>query len=310
MRILITGGAGFVGSHLSERLLGHGHEVIAVDNYFTGSKANIEHLLANPRFELIRHDVTFPLYAEVDAIYNLASPASPVHYQHDPVQTTKTNVIGAINMLGLAKRLRVPILQASTSEVYGDPEVHPQPESYWGKVNPIGPRACYDEAKRVAETLFFDYHRQHGLAIRVARIFNTYGPRMAADDGRVVSNFIVQALKGEPLTIYGDGSQTRSFCYVDDLVSGLIALMENSSDEPGPINLGNPGEFTMLELASVVLELTGSTSPLEHRDLPEDDPKQRQPNIDKAKNSLGWEPTVPLREGLSKTIEYFQTALG
>lgn len=309
MRILITGGAGFVGSHLAEKLLDHGHEVIAVDNYFTGSKANIEHLLANPRFELIRHDVTFPLYVEVDAIYNLASPASPVHYQHDPVQTTKTNVMGAINMLGLAKRLRVPILQASTSEVYGDPEVHPQPESYWGKVNPIGPRACYDEAKRVAETLFFDYHRQHGLAIRVARIFNTYGPRMAADDGRVVSNFIVQALKGEPLTIYGDGSQTRSFCYVDDLVTGLIALMENSSDEPGPINLGNPSEFTMLELASVVLELTESSSPLEHRDLPADDPKQRQPNIDKAKNSLGWEPTVPLREGLSKTIEYFQTAL-
>ena len=299
-----------MGSHLSERLLGQGHDVIAVDNYFTGSKRNIEDLLANPRFELMRHDVTFPLYVEVDAIYNLASPASPVHYQHDPVQTTKTNVMGAINMLGLAKRLRVPILQASTSEVYGDPEVHPQPEEYWGKVNPIGPRACYDEAKRVAETLFFDYHRQHGLDIRVARIFNTYGPRMAADDGRVVSNFIVQALRGEPLTIYGDGSQTRSFCYVDDLVSGLIALMENASNDPGPINLGNPGEFTMRELASLVLEMTGSSSPIEHRDLPADDPKQRQPNIDKAKKVLGWEPSVPLREGLGKTIDYFRSQLG
>ena len=310
MRILITGGAGFVGSHLAERHLDQGHDVIAVDNYFTGSKRNIEQLLSNPRFELMRHDVTFPLYVEVDAIYNLASPASPVHYQHDPVQTTKTNVMGAINMLGLAKRLRVPILQASTSEVYGDPEVHPQPEDYWGKVNPIGPRACYDEAKRVAETLFFDYHRQHGLDIRVARIFNTYGPRMAADDGRVVSNFIVQALRGEPLTIYGDGSQTRSFCYVDDLVSGLIALMENSSNEPGPVNLGNPGEFTMLELASLVLDMTGSSSPIEHRDLPADDPKQRQPNIDKAKKVLGWEPSVPLRDGLKKTIDYFQSQLG
>lgn len=310
MRILITGGAGFVGSHLAERLLAAGNEVVVVDNYFTGSKDNVSHLLGNPRFELLRHDVTFPLYVEVDAIYNLASPASPIHYQHDPVQTTKTNVMGAINMLGLAKRLRVPILQASTSEVYGDPEVHPQTEDYWGKVNPIGPRACYDEAKRVAETLFFDYHRQHGLAIRVARIFNTYGPRMAADDGRVVSNFIVQALRGEPLTIYGDGSQTRSFCYVDDLVGGLIALMENTVDEVGPVNLGNPGEFTMLELAEKVLELTGSSSTIEHLPLPQDDPKQRQPDISRAKKSLNWEPTVPLNEGLVKTIEYFSKNLG
>jgi UDP-glucuronate decarboxylase len=310
MRILITGGAGFVGSHLAERLLAAGNEVVVVDNYFTGSKDNVAHLLGNPKFELLRHDVTFPLYVEVDAIYNLASPASPIHYQHDPVQTTKTNVMGAINMLGLAKRLRVPILQASTSEVYGDPEVHPQTEDYWGKVNPIGPRACYDEAKRVAETLFFDYHRQHGLAIRVARIFNTYGPRMAADDGRVVSNFIVQALRGEPLTIYGDGSQTRSFCYVDDLVGGLIALMENTAGEVGPVNLGNPGEFTMLELAEKVLELTGSSSTIEHLPLPQDDPKQRQPDISRAKKSLGWEPTVPLNEGLVKTIEYFQKTVG
>ena len=310
MRILITGGAGFVGSHLAERLLAAGNEVVVVDNYFTGSKDNVAQLLGNPRFELLRHDVTFPLYVEVDAIYNLASPASPIHYQHDPVQTTKTNVMGAINMLGLAKRLRVPILQASTSEVYGDPEVHPQTEDYWGKVNPIGPRACYDEAKRVAETLFFDYHRQHGLAIRVARIFNTYGPRMAADDGRVVSNFIVQALRGEPLTIYGDGSQTRSFCYVDDLVGGLIALMENTAGEVGPVNLGNPGEFTMLELAEKVLELTGSSSTVEHLPLPQDDPKQRQPDISRAKESLGWEPTVPLNEGLVKTIEYFQKTVG
>ena len=310
MRIVITGGAGFVGSHLAERLLAAGNEVVVVDNYFTGSKDNVAHLLGNPQFELLRHDVTFPLYVEVDAIYNLASPASPIHYQHDPVQTTKTNVMGAINMLGLAKRLRVPILQASTSEVYGDPEVHPQTEDYWGKVNPIGPRACYDEAKRVAETLFFDYHRQHGLAIRVARIFNTYGPRMAADDGRVVSNFIVQALRGEPLTIYGHGSQTRSFCYVDDLVGGLIALMENTAGEVGPVNLGNPGEFTMLELAEKVLELTGSSSTVEHLPLPQDDPKQRQPDISRAKKSLGWEPTIPLNEGLVKTIEYFQKTVG
>jgi UDP-glucuronate decarboxylase len=310
MRILITGGAGFVGSHLAERLLAAGNEVVVVDNYFTGSKDNVAQLLGNPRFELLRHDVTFPLYVEVDAIYNLASPASPIHYQHDPVQTTKTNVMGAINMLGLAKRLRVPILQASTSEVYGDPEVHPQTEDYWGKVNPIGPRACYDEAKRVAETLFFDYHRQHGLEIRVARIFNTYGPRMAADDGRVVSNFIVQALRGEPLTIYGDGSQTRSFCYVDDLVGGLVALMENTTGEVGPVNLGNPGEFTMLELAEKVLELTGSSSSIEHLPLPQDDPKQRQPDISRAKKSLSWAPTVPLGEGLVKTIEYFSRSLG
>ena len=299
-----------MGSHLGEKLLKQGHDIVVVDNYFTGSKRNIEHLMSDTRFEVIRHDVTFPLYVEVDAIYNLASPASPIHYQHDPVQTTKTNVMGAINMLGLAKRLRVPILQASTSEVYGDPEVHPQTESYWGKVNPIGPRACYDEAKRVAETLFFDYHRQHQLDIRVARIFNTYGPRMAADDGRVVSNFIVQALRGEPITIYGDGSQTRSFCYVDDLVVGLVALMNNEAGEPGPVNLGNPGEFTMLELAETILELTGSASAIEHRELPEDDPRQRQPDISKAKSLLGWEPTVALKEGLVNTIAYFDGVLG
>jgi len=310
MRILITGGAGFVGSHLGEKLLKQGHDIVVVDNYFTGSKRNIEHLMGDTRFEVIRHDVTFPLYVEVDAIYNLASPASPIHYQRDPVQTTKTNVMGAINMLGLAKRLRVPILQASTSEVYGDPEVHPQTEGYWGKVNPIGPRACYDEAKRVAETLFFDYYRQHQLDIRVARIFNTYGPRMAADDGRVVSNFIVQALRGEPITIYGDGSQTRSFCYVDDLVDGLVALMNNEAGEPGPVNLGNPGEFTMLELAETILELTGSASAIEHRELPEDDPRQRQPDISKAKSLLGWEPTVALKEGLVNTIAYFDGVLG
>ena len=310
MRILITGGAGFVGSHLGEKLLNEGHDIVVVDNYFTGSKRNIEHLMGDTRFEVIRHDVTFPLYVEVDAIYNLASPASPIHYQHDPVQTTKTNVMGAINMLGLAKRLRVPILQASTSEVYGDPEVHPQTEGYWGKVNPIGPRACYDEAKRVAETLFFDYYRQHQLDIRVARIFNTYGPRMAADDGRVVSNFIVQALRGEPITIYGDGSQTRSFCYVDDLVDGLVALMNNEAGEPGPVNLGNPGEFTMLELAETILELTGSASAIEYRELPEDDPRQRQPDISKAKSMLGWQPTVALKEGLVNTIAYFDGVLG
>ena len=309
MRILITGGAGFLGSHLSDRLIEKGHEVIVVDNFFTGSKKNIEHLIGNPRFELIRHDVTFPLFIEVDAIYNLASPASPVHYQRDPVQTIKTNVLGAVNMLGLAKRLKVPIFQASTSEVYGDPEIHPQPESYWGRVNTIGPRACYDEGKRAAETLFFDYQRQHGVKIRVARIFNTYGPRMAADDGRVVSNFIVQALKGEDITIYGDGSQTRSFCYADDLVAGFMKMMESDQPLLGPINLGNPGEFTMLELAQQVIEITGSKSQLKFMPLPQDDPKQRQPDITKAKAELGWEPKVQLREGLEKTISYFKTVV-
>lgn len=309
MRILITGGAGFLGSHLTDRLIEKGHEVIVVDNFFTGSKKNIEHLIGNPRFELIRHDVTFPLFIEVDAIYNLASPASPVHYQRDPVQTIKTNVIGAVNMLGLAKRLKVPIFQASTSEVYGDPEVHPQPESYWGRVNTIGPRACYDEGKRAAETLFFDYQRQHGVKIRVARIFNTYGPRMATDDGRVVSNFIVQALKGEDITIYGDGSQTRSFCYVDDLVAGFMKMMESDKPLLGPINLGNPGEFTMLELAQQVIEVTGSKSQLKFMPLPQDDPKQRQPDITKAKAELSWEPKVQLRQGLEKTISYFKTVV-
>lgn len=309
MRILITGGAGFLGSHLADRLIEKGNEVIVVDNFFTGSKRNVEHLIGNPRFELIRHDVTFPLFIEVDAIYNLASPASPVHYQRDPVQTIKTNVIGAVNMLGLAKRLKVPIFQASTSEVYGDPEVHPQPESYWGRVNTIGPRACYDEGKRAAETLFFDYQRQHGVKIRVARIFNTYGPRMAADDGRVVSNFIVQALKGEDITIYGDGSQTRSFCYVEDLVAGFMKMMETEKPLLGPINLGNPGEFTMLELAQQVIEITGSKSRLKFMPLPQDDPKQRQPDITKAKAELGWEPKVQLQQGLEKTISYFKTVV-
>jgi len=309
MRILVTGGAGFLGSHLSDRLLADGHEVVAVDNFFTGNKRNVRHLLDNKDFELIRHDVTFPLYVEVDAIYNLASPASPIHYQRDPVQTTKTSVLGAINMLGLAKRLGVKIFQASTSEVYGDPEVHPQPESYWGKVNPIGPRACYDEGKRAAETLFFDYHRQHGMEIRVARIFNTYGPRMAPDDGRVVSNFVLQALRGEPLTIYGDGSQTRSFCYASDLIDGFVRLMENDKGLVGPVNLGNPGEFTMLELAEAVLEVTGSKSSIDYQPLPQDDPKQRQPDISLAKKELGWEPTIQLREGLEKTAEYFRGVL-
>lgn len=309
MRILVTGGAGFLGSHLADRLVADGHEVIVVDNFFTGSKKNIWHLHNQQNFEVIRHDVTFSLYVEVDAIYNLASPASPIHYQRDPVQTTKTSVIGAINMLGLAKRLGVRIFQASTSEVYGDPEVHPQPESYWGKVNPIGPRACYDEGKRAAETLFFDYHRQHGMPIRVARIFNTYGPRMAPDDGRVVSNFVLQALRGEPLTIYGDGTQTRSFCYVSDLIDGFVRLMDNDQDLVGPVNLGNPGEFTMNELAEAVLEVTGSSSTIEYRPLPEDDPKQRRPDISLATSALGWEPTVQLREGLDHTVQYFRGVL-
>ncbi len=306
MRILVTGGAGFLGSHLCDRLIERGDDVIAVDNFFTGSKANVEHLLGNPRFELIRHDVTFPLYLEVDAIYNLASPASPVHYQRDPVQTTKTNVLGAVNMLGLAKRLKVPIFQASTSEVYGDPEIHPQTEDYWGRVNPIGPRACYDEGKRAAETLFFDYNRQHGVKIRVARIFNTYGPRMALDDGRVVSNFIVQALRGEDITIFGDGSQTRSFCYVDDLVEGFIRMMDSDKPSLGPINLGNPGEFTMLELAEKVIALTESSSKLIFLPLPQDDPRQRRPDITNAKVELHWWPEVDLESGLASTIDYFK----
>jgi UDP-glucuronate decarboxylase len=309
-RILVTGGAGFLGSHLCERLLAEGNEVICADNYFTGSKENVAHLLSNPYFELIRHDVTFPLYIEVDQIYNLACPASPVHYQHDPVQTTKTSVHGAINMLGLAKRVKARIFQASTSEVYGDPEVHPQPEEYWGRVNPIGIRSCYDEGKRCAETLFFDYHRQHNLDIKVARIFNTYGPRMHPNDGRVVSNFIVQALKGQDITIFGDGSQTRSFCYVDDLIEGSIRLMNTEPGFTGPVNLGNPGEFTMLELAEKVIELTGSKSKLTFMPLPQDDPKQRQPNIELAKAKLGWEPSVRLEEGLRKTIDYFKTVVG
>ena len=308
-RILVTGGAGFLGSHLCERLLAEGNEVICADNYFTGSKENVAHLLSNPYFELIRHDVTFPLYIEVDQIYNLACPASPVHYQHDPVQTTKTSVHGAINMLGLAKRVKARIFQASTSEVYGDPEVHPQPEEYWGRVNPIGIRSCYDEGKRCAETLFFDYHRQHNLDIKVARIFNTYGPRMHPNDGRVVSNFIVQALKGQDITIFGDGSQTRSFCYVDDLIEGFIRLMNTEPSFTGPVNLGNPGEFTMLELAEKVIDLTGSKSKLTFMPLPQDDPKQRQPNIELAKAKLGWEPTIKLEEGLRKTIKHFKNLL-
>ena len=309
MRILVTGGAGFLGSHLSERLLADGHEVVCADNFFTGSKKNVQHLRDNPNFELIRHDITFPLYLEVDAIYNLASPASPIHYQKDPVQTTKTNVLGSINMLGLAKRLSIPIFQASTSEVYGDPEVHPQPESYWGHVNTVGPRACYDEGKRAAETLFFDYHRQHGLNIRVARIFNTYGPRMAVDDGRVVTNFIMQALRGEPITIYGDGTQTRSFCYVSDLIEGFVRLMNNDKGLTGPMNLGNPNEMTMFELADQVIALTGSKSELIMEPLPQDDPKQRKPDISLAKRELGWEPQVQLVEGLTRTIEYLRTTL-
>jgi UDP-glucuronate decarboxylase len=305
-RVLVTGGAGFIGSHLCEHLLAAGHDVLCVDNFFTGVKDNITHLLGEPHFELMRHDVTFPLYVEVDEIYNLACPAAPIHYQFDPVQTTKTSVHGAINMLGLAKRVKAKILQASTSEVYGDPKVHPQPEDYWGHVNPIGARSCYDEGKRCAETLFFDYHRQHKLRIKVARIFNTYGPRMHPNDGRVVSNFIVQALKGEPLTIYGQGSQTRSFCYVDDLVEALIRLMSTGDGFTGPVNLGNPAEFTILDLAKVVLELTGSKSELVYRPLPQDDPMQRRPDISLARRELRWEPTLSLREGLQRTIEYFR----
>ncbi len=305
-RILVTGGAGFLGSHLIDRLLDQGHEVLCVDNLFTGTKRNMEHLHGHPRFEFMRHDVTFPLYLETDEIYNLACPASPVHYQHDPVQTTKTSVHGAINMLGLAKRLKCRILQASTSEVYGDPAVHPQVETYWGNVNPIGPRSCYDEGKRCAETLFFDYHRQHGLEIKVARIFNTYGTRMHPADGRVVSNFIIQALKNEPITLFGDGYQTRSFCYVDDLIDGLIRLMNSPEGFTGPVNLGNPSEFTMRELAELILAETGSSSPLVTKPLPQDDPKQRRPNISIAQKDLGWAPKIPLAEGLKPTVAYFR----
>ena len=308
-RVLITGGAGFIGSHLCERLVAEAQEVLCVDNFYTGTRRNMYSLLDNPRFELMRQDVCFPLYVEVDRIYNLACPASPIHYQHDPVQTTKTSVHGAINMLGLAKRVKATILQASTSEVYGDPTVHPQPEEYWGNVNPIGPRSCYDEGKRCAETLFFDYYRQHRLPIKVARIFNTYGPRMHPNDGRVVSNFIVQALRDKDITVYGDGSQTRSFCYVDDLVDGLIRLMESDRDIVGPINLGNPSEFTIRQLAEMVIDLTGSRSKIIHRPLPQDDPKQRQPDISKAQELLGWQPVVPLADGLTKTIAYFEGLL-
>lgn len=309
MRVLVTGGAGFLGSHLCDRLVAEGHDVLCVDNYYTGTKDNIAGLLGNHRFELMRHDVTFPLYVEVDRIYNLACPASPIHYQRDPVQTTKTSVHGAINMLGLAKRVRARILQASTSEVYGDPEVHPQVEEYWGKVNPIGIRSCYDEGKRAAETLFFDYWRQHSLEIKVMRIFNTYGPRMHPDDGRVVSNFIVQALRGEPITIYGDGQQTRSFCYVDDLIEGMWRLMESPADFTGPVNVGNPTENTMLELAEAVIRLVGGTSRIEHRPLPSDDPRQRRPDISLARKELDWEPSVALEDGLRETIDYFRHRL-
>jgi UDP-glucuronate decarboxylase len=305
-RVMVTGGAGFLGSHLCDRLLDAGHDVLCVDNLFTGTKDNIGHLHSNPSFEFMRHDVTFPLFVEVDEIYNLACPASPIHYQHDPVQTTKTSVHGAINMLGLAKRLGCKILQASTSEVYGDPSVHPQSEEYWGHVNPIGIRSCYDEGKRCAETLFFDYHRQNGVPIKVARIFNTYGPRMHPADGRVVSNFIMQALKGEPITIYGDGSQTRSFCYVDDLIRGLMALMETGPETTGPINIGNPNEFTVRELAEKVIALIGSSSQIVQEPLPQDDPKQRQPDITKAKQVLDWQPSIELEQGLVKTIDYFR----
>ncbi|MBC7623436.1 MAG: SDR family oxidoreductase [Aeromicrobium sp.] len=308
-KVLVTGGAGFLGSHLCDRLIKDGADVLCVDNFFTGSKANIAHLQSSPYFELMRHDITFPLYVEVNAIYNLACPASPIHYQHDPVQTTKTSVHGAINMLGLAKRTRATILQASTSEVYGDPEVHPQTEDYWGKVNPIGPRSCYDEGKRCAETLFFDYHRQHQLAIKVVRIFNTYGPRMHPNDGRVVSNFIVQALRGEDITIYGSGEQTRSFCYVDDLIEAMVRMMKSPSDITGPINIGNPVEVTMLELAERIISLTESTSKLGFKPLPQDDPKQRKPDISFAKSALKWEPKVSLEDGLKETIAYFRRTL-
>ena len=308
-RALVTGGAGFLGSHLCDRLLAMGHDVLCADNFFTGSKRNIEHLVGSARFELIRHDVTFPLYVEVDAIYNLACPASPVHYQHDPVQTVKTSVHGAINMLGLAKRIGCRIFQASTSEVYGDPEVHPQPEGYWGRVNPIGIRSCYDEGKRCAETLFFDYHRQHGVDVKVMRIFNTYGPRMHPNDGRVVSNFIVQALRGEPLTVFGDGGQSRSFCYVDDPIDAMVKLMASPAGFPGPVNVGNPGEFTMLELAQKVVSLTGSRSRIEFRPPPQDDPRQRRPDITLAKQVLDWQPKVGLDDGLRETIAYFRRTL-
>jgi UDP-glucuronate decarboxylase len=308
-KILVTGGAGFLGSHLCERLIAQGHEVLCVDNFFTGARRNVAHLLDHSSFELMRHDVTFPLYVEVDEIYNLACPASPVHYQFDPVQTTKTSVHGAINVLGLAKRVKATVLQASTSEVYGDPEVHPQAEEYWGRVNPIGFRSCYDEGKRCAETLFFDYHRQHKVPIKVVRIFNTYGPRMHPNDGRVVSNLIVQALKGEDITLYGDGQQTRSFCYVDDLIEAMMRMMGTGPEVTGPINIGNPGEFTIRELAEAVLDLTGSKSKLVHRPLPPDDPRQRRPDITKAKDMLGWEPTIPLRDGLTRTIGYFDAYL-
>ena len=308
-RILVTGGSGFLGSHLCERLIGAGHEVLCVDNFFTGSRRNIAHLMDHKSFELMRHDVTFPLYVEVDEIYNLACPASPVHYQHDPVQTTKTSVIGAINMLGLAKRLKIKMLQASTSEVYGDPTVHPQVEEYWGNVNPIGIRSCYDEGKRCAETLVFDYVRQHKLDGKVVRIFNTYGPRMRPDDGRVVSNFIVQALAGQDITIYGEGQQTRSFCYVDDLVEALIRMMATGPDVPGPINIGNPNEFTIRQLAELVIDMTGAKSKLTFQPLPSDDPTQRQPDISKARAILDWQPTIELREGLAKTIAYFEESL-
>ena len=305
-KILVTGGAGFLGSHLCDKLAAQGHDVLCVDNFFTGTKANVAHLMSRPNFELMRHDVTFPLYVEVDEIYNLACPASPIHYQWDPVQTTKTSVHGAINMLGLAKRVKAKILQASTSEVYGDPDVHPQPESYWGRVNPIGIRSCYDEGKRCAETLFFDYWRQHQLEIKVVRIFNTYGPRMHPNDGRVVSNFIVQALKGEDITIYGDGSQTRSFCYVDDLSEAMVRAMSTGSDFTGPVNIGNPGEFTILQLAELVLRLTTSKSKIVHKSLPQDDPKQRKPDIRLAKEVLEWGPKVSLEDGLRETISYFK----